>query len=87
MFTAADMASVFAEGLRRPITLADAVSVDQFSAPLPPPLKELVAFMGERKETAIPLSDDFEQITGKKPMSLRDWVEEHKGLFELEMVE
>jgi len=80
LLTTAEMAAVFADALGRPITHED-VSVDEFCAPLPPFLQELVAYLSAKQADAIPLSADVEAVTGSKPKSLREWVGENPGLF------
>ena len=84
MLSVGDMAEIFAKALDRPVTHTP-VSVDDYTAKLPPPLTQLIQFMHEAGESAIPFSPHgVGDLTGVEAMRLEDWVREHKERFERE---
>ena len=84
MLSVADMARIFAQALDRPVTHTP-VSVDEYTATLPPALAQLIHFMHDAGESAIPFSPHgVGDLTGVEAMRLEDWVREHKGRFERE---
>lgn len=83
MLSGADLAAALSEALGRSINHVS-VSAADYSKPLPPAFKELISYLAEKQEAAIPISSHVEDVTGKAPVKFVDWAREHAALFALD---
>lgn len=72
-----DVAKAFFDILGRPTELVEMRGEDCLDT-LPGFLKEAYEFMIEVGRDAVPFSADLEKVTGKKAVSLREWLQLHK---------
>ncbi|KAA0167895.1 hypothetical protein FNF31_00225 [Cafeteria roenbergensis] len=83
MLSGASLASALSEALGRTIRHVS-VPAEEYSKPLPPAFKELISYLSEKQEAAIPISSDVEEVTGRAPVKFVDWAREHARLFALD---
>jgi uncharacterized protein YbjT (DUF2867 family) len=77
-----EMCGVLAKVLGRDLELVP-VPIADYTSKLPLPLQELMLYLAEKGEAAVPLSQDVEAITGEKAISFEKWAVANKSAFPL----